>query len=96
MRTLNSSSAALTVNPGSTLFKLAVEQYVRHSPQAFADRCSACRARFCPVQAHATEVIRAAGIDPATYDPPPRRPAAMHWSQERTKSLPVLAVRRSG
>ena len=36
MRTPNSGSAALTVNPGSTLFNLAVEQYVRHSPQAFA------------------------------------------------------------
>jgi hypothetical protein len=96
MRTPNSGSVALTVNPGSMLFNLAVEQYVRHSPQAFADRCSACRVRSFPVQVHAAEVIRAAGIDPATYDPPPRRPAAMHWSRKRTKSLPVLAVRRSG
>jgi hypothetical protein len=96
MRTPNSGSAALTVNPGSTLFNLAVEQYVRHSPLAFADRCSACRARSCPVQAHAAEVIRAADIDPATYDPPPRRPAAIHWSQERTTSLPALAARGSG
>jgi hypothetical protein len=96
MRMPNSGSAALTVNPRSSLFNLAVEQYARHSPQAFADRCSACRARSCPVQAHAAEVIRAAGVDPATYGPPPRRPAAMHWSRERTKSLPVLAVRRSG
>jgi hypothetical protein len=90
MRMPNSDSTALTVNPGSTLFKLAVEQYVRHSPLAFADRCTVCRAQRCPVQQHATEVIRAAGIDPATYDPPPRRPAASHWTCEPTQSLPVL------
>jgi hypothetical protein len=95
MRTPDSGSTALTVNPGSTLFRLAVEQYVRHSQLAFADRCAACRARACPVQAHAAEVIRAAGIDPATYDPPPRRPAAIHWTREPTQSLPVVTNRRS-
>ncbi len=89
MRTPNSGSAARTVNPGSTLFRLAVEQYVRHSPLAFADRCSLCRAQRCPVQRHAAEVIHAAGIDPATYDPPPRRPTAIHWTREPTQPLPV-------
>jgi hypothetical protein len=75
MRTPNGGSAARTVNPGSMLFKLAVEQYVCHSHLAFADQWTACRARRCPVQAHAAGVIHAAGIDPASYDPPPRRPA---------------------
>ncbi len=83
-------STAQAVNPASTLFKLAVEQYVRHSPHPFADRCSACRALRCPVQAHAAEVIRAAGVDPATYDPPARRPAAIRWTREPTQPVPVL------
>ncbi len=74
-------SSGTTVKPDSVLFKVAVEQYVRHSPLAFADRCAACRAQSCPVQLHAAEVIRSAGIDPASYDPPPRRPAAIHWKR---------------
>jgi hypothetical protein len=90
MRTANSDSVTLTVNPGSTLFKLAVEQYMRHSPLAFADRCAACRARHCVVQRHAAEVIRAAGVEPESYDPPPRRPVAIHWTREPTKPIPVL------
>jgi hypothetical protein len=66
-----------------------VEQYVRHSAAPFADRCAACQARPCPVQPHAAEVIREAGVDPASYDPPPRRPAANHWATAETKPLAV-------
>ncbi len=78
------------VRQTSAVYQLAVEQYVRHSPLAFADRCASCRARTCPVRLHAAEVIRAAGVSPATYDPPPRRPPAMHWSGQPAAPLPVI------
>jgi site-specific recombinase XerD len=51
------------VRETSAVFRLAVEQYVRHSPAVRADRRSACRARDCPVRLRAAEVIRAAGVD---------------------------------
>jgi hypothetical protein len=73
----------------SAVYQLAVEQYVRHSPLAFADRCAACRAHTCPVRLHAAEVIRAAGISPESLDPPPSRPEATHWAHQPTTSLPV-------
>src|SRR5689334_8337814 len=50
------------VRTDSAVYQLAAEQYMRHSPEPFADRCAACRARSCPVRLHAAEVIRAAGV----------------------------------
>jgi hypothetical protein len=79
------------VRETSAVFRLAVEQYVRHTPVARADRCSGCRARNCPVRLRAAEVIRAAGVDPGRYDPPPRRPVAVDWTREPTALLPVYA-----
>lgn len=90
MVTATAEGAQHTVHRQSVLFRLAVEQYVRHSPLAYADRCAACRARPCPVQRHAAEVIAAAGIDPAAYEPPPRRPLAVHWAYTATQHLPTL------
>jgi hypothetical protein len=84
-----STERAAFVRTDSAVYQLAARQYVRHSPLPFADRCAACRARSCPVRLHAAEVIRAAGVNPASYDPPPRRPAAVHWSRQPTASLPV-------
>jgi hypothetical protein len=76
----------------SAVFALAVEQYVRHGQPVFADRCSVCRKPDCPVRHHAAEVIAAAGVDPRRYDPPPRRPVAMAWTSEPTRSLPVYGA----
>lgn len=73
----------------SAVYRLAVEQYVRHSPVPFAQACAACRSRHCPVQRHAAEVIAAAGVDPRSFDPPPRRPTATYWSHQPTATLPV-------
>jgi hypothetical protein len=79
------------VHETSAVFRLAVEQYIRHTPAAYADRCSACRVRNCPVRPRAAEVIHAAGVDPGRYDPPPRRPVAVDWTREPTRPLPVHA-----
>jgi hypothetical protein len=78
----------------SAVYRLAVEQYVGHSPRPFADRCAKCGARQCPVRAHAADVIAAAGINPARFDPPPRRPAATHWARQPTTRLPVYGGSR--
>jgi hypothetical protein len=82
------------VRQTSAVYQLAARQYVRHSPLPFADRCASCRARNCPVRLHAAEVIRAAGVNPTSYDPPPRRPAAVPWSRQPTAALPVYGGQR--
>jgi hypothetical protein len=79
------------VRETSAVFRLAVEQYVRHTPAVRFDRCSACRAHNCPVRLRAAEVIHAAGVDPGRYDLPPRRPVAVDWTREPTRPLPLYA-----
>lgn len=84
-----SRPAVPVLSRASAVYRLAVEQYVRHSPVPFADRCAACRAQRCPVQLHAAGVIAAAGVDPRSFDPPPRRPVATHWTTHPTTRLPA-------
>jgi hypothetical protein len=74
--------------PNSAIYRLAVEQYVRHTPVPFADRCATCRAPDWAVRHRAAAIIQAAGFDPVSFDPPPRRPVATHWAAEPTTRLP--------
>jgi hypothetical protein len=76
------------VNNRSTLYKTAVELYTRHRPDA-GEWCAKCEQVTCLIRQHAATVIRAAGLDAALYDSPPRRPDATHWSQQPTANLPV-------
>jgi hypothetical protein len=76
------------VRQDSVLFGLAVELYLRHRP-GDDGRCSCCWGLVCRVGHHAAQVIAAAGVDPAFYDRPPRRPEATHWTQQPTAFLPA-------
>jgi hypothetical protein len=79
---------ANTVHRRSELYEMAVTLYVRHRP-AGDNWCPRCRVRLCAPRAGAAQVILAAGVDPALYDPAPRRPQAEYWSTQPTTSLPV-------
>lgn len=72
----------------SLLFALAVELYLRHHPAA-DEQCVRCGAAGCPVRQRAALVIAAAGVEPALYAPPPRRPEASFWADEPTRALPL-------
>jgi hypothetical protein len=76
------------VQQDSVLFGLAVELYVQHRPNDNG-RCRRCRALGCLTRHHAGEVVQAAGVDPTSYDRPPRRPEATHWAQRPTTPLPI-------
>jgi hypothetical protein len=77
------------VRPDSVLFGLAVELYVRHRLNDDG-RCPRCRGLVCLTRHHAAEVIQAAGVDPAFYNRPPRRPEATHWARQPTASVPAF------
>jgi hypothetical protein len=80
--------ATAFVRQDSVLYGLAVELYVRHLPGNDGG-CPRCFGQQCVIRHHAGEVIRAAGVDPALYDRPPRRPEATHWMRQPTALLPV-------
>lgn len=66
---------ATLVAQGSALYRLAVELYVKHRPDA-GSWCPRCVRPGCRVRNHAGAVVSAAGVDPALLDSPPRRPEA--------------------
>jgi hypothetical protein len=76
------------VGRDSLLFMLAVELYLRHHPAA-DERCIRCRSDGCATRQRSAFVIAAARVDPALYDPPPRRPDTTRWARQSTISLPV-------
>jgi hypothetical protein len=76
------------VDHRSALYETAVGLYMRHHLDENG-RCSRCRRPTCAVRMHAAGVIEAAGVDTMLYDPPPRRPEATYWADQRTISLPV-------
>jgi hypothetical protein len=67
---------------------VAVELYLRHHPDS-RQRCIRCHKVHCGVRQRAALVLAAARVDPALYDPPPRRPEATHWSTQPTQARPV-------
>jgi hypothetical protein len=75
------------VSRDSLLFALAVDLFVRHRPdgQGVCHRCQA----HCYARERAAIVIAAAGVDPACYAVPPRRPVAAYWREQPTATLPV-------
>jgi hypothetical protein len=76
------------VSRESQLFALAVELYLRHQPGADGLRIR-CDVPGCIVRQRAAYVMAAAGVDPALYDPAPRRPEAAPWAAEPTATLPA-------
>ena len=76
------------VRRDSLLFALAVELYLRHHPAA-DERCIRCLVPGCAVRQRAAFVIAAAGVDPALYAVPPRRPEAAYWREQPTAALPI-------
>jgi len=54
----------------SAVFTMAAEIYQRHTLDP-SGRCGCCGGRPCPVRHNCATVIRAAGIDPAVFEPAP-------------------------